>query len=38
MNQTFTITFGDVAENHIGMEKIGKMSLGLSEKTQEYGN
>jgi alkylated DNA repair dioxygenase AlkB len=25
-NQTFTITFGDQAENHVGMQKIGKMS------------
>lgn len=24
--QTFTLTFGDCAENHVGMQKIGKMS------------
>jgi hypothetical protein len=24
--QTFTITFGDQAENHVGMQKIGKMA------------
>ena len=27
MNQTFTITFGDQAENHKGMQKIGNLSL-----------
>jgi hypothetical protein len=26
MNSTFTITFGDQAENHIGMQKIGTMA------------
>ena len=26
MNQTFTITFGDQAENHKGMQKIGELS------------
>lgn len=25
-NQTYTITFGDQAENHVGMQKIGKLS------------
>jgi len=24
--QTFTITFGDQAENHVGMQKIGQLS------------
>ena len=25
-NQTFTLTFGDMAENHVGMQKIGKLA------------
>lgn len=25
-NKTFTITFGDIAENHVGMQKIGNLS------------
>jgi len=26
MNQTYTITFGDQAENHVGMAKIGTLA------------
>lgn len=26
MNSTFTLTFGDQAENHVGMQKIGKLA------------
>ena len=28
MNQTYTLTFGDVAQNHVGMQKIGNPSNG----------
>ena len=40
-NQTFTLTFGDQAENHVGMQKIGKMaesgfSLEDLKKAQEW--
>lgn len=34
IEETITITFGDVAENHVGMEKIGKiLTSGLSTET-----
>ena len=30
MNQVITITFGDVAENHVGMQQIGDVSVGFT--------
>jgi hypothetical protein len=26
MNKCYTVTFGDVAENHVGMQKIGQIA------------
>lgn len=37
MSETYTITFGDQAENHVGMEKIGFSSKnGFTKKDLEY--
>ena len=35
-NQTFTLTFGDQAENHVGMQKIGQMAeVGFAKEDLE---
>ena len=36
MSETYTITFGDVAENHVGNQQIGDMAVNgfsISEST-----